>query len=347
MKKLVLFVFLVGFSPIFGQTTTSNSTPSELEEKRLAEWRNIMEYGVSSQRLNIVKKIRHDKLSNNLPIIQDNFTNENNRAVKEEMLFTFMDLKMTDSGFWNTLFANEKDIVVLQRAAYAVETLEIPVAGAVYNALIQHTNSADAMRFNGSAVRALGQLKHMESIPVITEFATNRTNNNDLRGAAVVALGMYENPQLIPTLQNFLTNTIEPRLIRRYAAMAIGRTKDPSAIEILKPIILAEDEEQSLRLNAIEGIGYLPTPETIEIVELMTKSDNTAMRTEAVKSLGRMKSTGSQKLLEFKAFEDPEAVVRREAKNALQAMGLDVEEVEKMRKDPNYVPKPKTESTNQ
>ncbi|MGL4347748.1 MAG: hypothetical protein ACRCR9_06690, partial [Chitinophagaceae bacterium] len=41
-----------------------------------------------------------------------------------------------------------------------------------------------------------------------------------------------------------------------------------------------------------------------------------AVRTEAIKSLGRLKA--GQRILEYKATNDPEAIVRREAKNALK-----------------------------
>ncbi|MGL4561663.1 MAG: HEAT repeat domain-containing protein [Brevinema sp.] len=358
MKNIFLFLLLIFANISFAQTTTiettSNTTPkmtnTNTEEQRLEKWTKIMQYGVSSQRLEIIKKIRSERLSNNLPLLTNSFTNEKNRSVKEEMIYTFIDMQLNNAPFWEELFTNETDLIVLQRASYGVEQLEIPIGTAVYQKLIQYTNNPDAIRFNASAVRALGKLKHIESIPVITEFATNRTNNNDLRGAAVVALGMYQDPQLIPTLQNFLTNTIEPRLVRRYAALAIGRTKDPSAVDILKPIVTSEEEEQTIRLNAIEGLGYLPNEDTIKLMEELTKSDNTAMRTEAIKSLGRMKSTNSQALLEFKAFEDPETIVRREAKTALQELGIDITELEKKRKDPNYTPKSKDNnisSTNQ
>lgn len=344
MKKILFLIcLLLSIKNFAQQETTSNTAPqnttiSTNNTDQLSEWRNTLKYGISSQRLNVVKQIRHQKISNALPLLQDSFSNDNNNSVKEEMIFTFIDMNMDDSNFWNSVFSTNNDLLILQRAAYAVEKMNIPIAESINNKLLEHTNDVEAIQFNSSAVRALGQLKYIEAIPVITEFATNRTNNNDLRGSAVIALGMYQDTNLIPTLQNFLTNTIEPRLIRRYAALAIGKTQDPQAIEILTPIVISEAEEQSLRLNAVEGLGYLPSEQTISLMEELTKSDNTAMRTEAIKSLGRMKSTNSQEILEFKAFEDPEAIVRREAKKALQDLGFDIIELEKIRKDPNYIP---------
>jgi len=324
MKKIIILLIIFNISTLFSQ---------EQDQKQLEKWTETMQFGISDQRLAIVKNIRANKQTNALTLLESSFSNDNNRSVKEEIIYTFIDLKYDDNDFWRNIFINEKDLIVLQRAAYAVEKMNIPIGEVIYDQLSNNIDEPKAIRLNSAIVRALGTLKYTNAIPLITTLATNNTNNQDLRGSSVIAIGMFQDTNLIPLLQGFLTNTLESRLIRRYAALAIGRTESPTAIDILSPIVTNEQEEQTVRLNAIAGLGYIPSDATIPIIEQLAKSDNTALRTEAVKSLGKMKSESSQKLLEYRAFNDSEAIVRREAKKALQSLGLDINELEHIRKN--------------
>ncbi|MGL5955529.1 MAG: HEAT repeat domain-containing protein [Brevinema sp.] len=320
--KYIAFIFLLMTNLSYSQEDMlqemETSAITDMETQQLEKWTETMEFGISDQRIGIVKKIRFDKNTNGITLLENSFSSENNPTIKEEMIYAFMDMQHNaNTEFWSDLFANETNLIVLQRASYAVEQMNIPIADAVFNNVTNHFNDPKAMRYSAAAIQALGKLQYIEALPIITEIATNTTNHQDLRGASVVALGMYQDETLIPTLQGFLTNQTESRLIRRYAALAIGRTENPQAVEILSPIAVNEQEEQTVRLNSISGLGYLANNEDIvPILESLTRADNTAVRTEAIKSLGRLKA--GQQILEYKATNDPEAIVRREAKNALK-----------------------------
>ena len=336
MKLLLLFNLLLIQVSIFGQEETPPVDPPAVvdpaatpvdenvltpEEIELASWKETIEFGVSDQRLAVVKKIRSGKRTNGIELLETSFINEANASIKEEIIYVFIDMKHKDNTqFWTDLFTTETNLSVLQRAAYAVELLEVPVGANIFTALQTQMIEPKAMRFNAAAVQALGKLKNTEALPVILEMATNITNHQDLRGASVVALGMYQDDTMIPILQGLLTNTGETRLIRRYAALAIGHTENPQAIEILTPIAVNELEEQTVRLNSIAGLGFANSQEIIPTLENLTKSDNTAVRTEAIKSLAKLKAGSSRPILEYKSKNDPESIVRREAKNALKIL---------------------------
>lgn len=341
MKRLFLLLTLFTFSTIYAQVQNTNNS----DQEQLQKWTDTMQFGISDQRLAIVKQIRANKITNALSLLKTSFSSDNNQKVKEEMIYTFIDMNYNDTDFWNTILKEEDNLIVLQRVAYAIEKMKIPIGEEMYIKLSNYSTNPKAIHFNAAAVRALGTLQFTNALPIITELATNTTNNQDLRGSAVVAIGMYQDTNFIPLLQSFLTNILESRLIRRYAALAIGRTKSPSAVEILAPVITNEAEEQTVRLNAIEGLGYIPNDTTIPIIEQLTKSDNTALRTEAIKSLGKMKAISSQKILEYKALNDPEAIVRREAKKALQNLGIDISTLDSTKKSENKFPMSTTTNT--
>ncbi len=325
MIKLLLLALLTT-TAYSQEETPSTETPAEtkpsadeLAQKQLETWKETMTYGISDQRMAVVKKIRFDKTTNALTLLEESFTNEANTTIKEEMIYTFMDLNHTNNTkFWTDLFTEETNLTVLQRATFVVEQKSLPVGDALFNVFTNHAQDPKAMRFNAVAVQALGKLKHPAALPIITDMATNTLNHQDLRGSSVVAMGMYQDNSLIPTLQNFLTNSTEPTIIRRYAALAIGRTGDAQAVEILTPIATDENEEQGIRLNSISGLGYLTDASVVPLLEQLTKADNTAVRVEAIKSLGRLKVDSAIPILEYKSEKDPEAIVRREAKTALQ-----------------------------
>lgn len=320
----IMFIFLLFPIKIFTQTNADNTiATNNSKQTQLNQWKETLNFGISSQRLNTVKQIRSSKATNSIEILQEQFLKDNNRTVKEEIIYTFIDLTNDNSEFWKKVFSEEKDLIVLQRAAFAVEKLKIESSGPeIFSNLSSQISNAEAMRFNASAVRALGEIKFQDALPVIIEIATNKDLHQDLRGSAVVAVGMYQDAAQIPLLESILTNSFESQFIRRYAALGIGRTESTNAIAILSPIAVNEKEDQSVRLNAVSGLGYIANDETITIMEQLTKSDDTSLRTEAIKSLGKMKATNTQEILKYKAINDPEAIVRREAKKALQEMGI-------------------------
>lgn len=322
----IIFIFLLFPITIFTQTNADNTiATNNSEQTQLDQWKETLNFGISTQRLNTVKQIRSSKATNSIEILQEQFLKDDNRTVKEEIIYTFIDLTNDNSEFWKKVFNEEKDLIVLQRAAFAIEKLKIRSAGPeIFSNLSAQLSSTEAMRFNASAVRALGEIKFQEALPVIIEIATNKELHQDLRGSAVVAVGMYQDAAQIPLLESILTNSFESQFIRRYAALGIGRTESTNAVAILSPIAVNEKEDQSVRLNAVSGLGYIANDETISIMEQLTKSDDTALRTEAIKSLGKMKATNAQEILKYKAMKDPEAIVRREAKKALQEMGINL-----------------------
>lgn len=330
MKLFLLLNLLLIHLTLFSQTTSNtniktvdstNKTTASPEQSELDSWIETMEYGISDQRLAVVKKIRSGQNSNAFELLETSFTNENNISIKEEIIYVFIDMKYKDNTqFWTDIFTKETNLSVLQRASYAVELMEIPVGTDILNILKKQLAEPKAIRFSAAAIQALGKLKNTEALVTITEIATNITNHQDLRGASVVALGMYQDESLIPILKKLLENTGETRFIRRYAALAIGHTKNPQALKILTPIAINEQEEQTVRLNSITGLGYTDSTDIVPTLEILTKSDNTAIRTEAIKSLAKLKSVSSKNIIKYKADNDPETIVRREANNALKIL---------------------------
>lgn len=110
-----------------------------------------------------------------------------------------------------------------------------------------------------------------------------------------------------------------------YSAFAIGKTGDPKALDILSPYIENESEDLNIRLWSIAGLGYLSGDTVTEKLIAFAKVDNVRIRLEAVKALGKLKSNAAQDILAYKALYDPEPAVMKEAKTALQNMGVDLE----------------------
>ncbi|MGL5722205.1 MAG: HEAT repeat domain-containing protein [Brevinema sp.] len=318
------------------ETNTPPMEDPKIEATRTSNWMETLNYGISGQRLGVVRQIRQTKPSNMTTSLEEHFFKEGTLPVKEEIIYTFIESTNQNPTFWQKLFTDEKDITVLQRAAYAIEQMKAPNVGdQLYTRLSNESTNEKSIRFNANAVRALAELKYQQAIPLIVDVATNRELNQDYRGSAVLALGIFQDTAQMSLLADLATNTLEPRTLRRYAATGLGRLATPEAFEILAPIATNETEEQTVRAGAIAGIAYTESSNKLQVMEALSKSDNTTLRTEAVKALGRINNEESQTILKYKAFKDPEAIVRREARTALQSMGVDVDALEKeMRNNP-------------
>ncbi|MGL5254444.1 MAG: HEAT repeat domain-containing protein [Brevinema sp.] len=340
-----IFTLILFFSvPAFAQTPSGDTNNSEaittntqsvdssqIEFTRISNWMETLDYGISSQRLGVVRQIRQTKPSNITTLLEDHFFKEPALSVKEEIIYIFIEATNQNIEFWQNVFNNENDMTILQRAAYAIEQMKGPNVGEqIFTRLSNELTNEKSVRFNANAVRSLAELKYEAAIPLITEIVTNRDFNQDYRGSAVLALGIFQDVNQLNLLAEIVTNTLESRTLRRYAASGLGRLATPEAFEILAPIATNENEEQTVRAGAIAGISYTEeSSNKLQVMEELSRSDNTTLRAEAMKALGRINNEASQMILKYKAFKDPEAIVRREAKTSLQGMGVDVDALEK------------------
>ena len=163
----------------------------------------------------------------------------------------------------------------------------------VYGEVLLEGLSDENIQSKISSMKALGQIKYKESIPLIRPFL-EKNIADDLRLTSVMSLGMMKDTTTINDFLPLLDD--EEANIRWESAVALGKLKDKRAIPIIKELLQrdylmkftqVDDWEQvQAILVAIHIAGILQSEEFIPYLEKLALSDmNMKIRDSAIKTL--------------------------------------------------------------
>jgi HEAT repeat protein len=316
-KTLIIFLLVFIFTLAFS-----------LDPKLLEHWQKTMKYGISSQRSAVIKAIEDNKTTEAYFLINEALVNDPNPDIRGTAAYSLVALKINDEKTWLGALENETNSDTLRKIVYGISELNIKTAGPKLQMILNNRiKEPKESQLNSVVIRAIGTVGFKPSADYILGILTNIEYNTEVRGAAAIAIGDIGDKSIIPVLKALVQNTGEVKDVRMYSAYAIGKTGDPSAISFLSPYIENESEDLNIRLWCIAGFAYIKNSEAAEKLIAFTKVDNVRIRTEAVKALGKMKESSSEEILKYKALYDPDFTVKREARKALQDMGVDVDQL--------------------
>lgn len=317
MKFLSLTVLFFAFSAAYAT-----------EAGVLESWQKTMKFGISSQRTAVIKAIEDAKATDAYNLIQDALLNDVNPEIRGTAAYSLINLKIADDTLWNKALSSEKDPEVLRKVVFGINELKVKSAGPrLYSILTNSLDDPKRSALIATTIRAIGSIDYKPASDKVLFILTNIEMAPEVRGAAAIAVGELGSGKYIGILQGMLENIGEAGDVRMYSAYAIGKSGDAKALEILTPYIESEKEDLNIRLWGIAGLAYVNSPKVPEMLIRFSKVDNIRIRLEAVKSLGKLKSAEATEILKYKAIYDPDLGVKREAKTALQGLGVDVEKL--------------------
>jgi len=296
-----------------------------VDAKIVEQWQKTMQYGISSQRIGVIKAIKENKAGEGYDLIMKALASDDNPNVRGEAAYAMIELKLSNQDPWIAALQRETNSEVLRRLAFGCSELKVTGAGPYLFAHL--TNRLEDTRESllvATILRALGELAYQPAEGVVLSILSNYQYTKEVRGAAAVAIGSLGGKTSIPLLKTLINDPAEVKEVRMYSAYALGKTRVSEAFDILAPVIDNEKEDVNVRLWGLAGLAFLSGPQIGEKVIQYTRSDNILLRTEAIKTLAKLKETRAIEILKYKALYDPEFSVRREAKNALQELGVDV-----------------------
>jgi len=322
MKKNFLFTFILLFVNL--------TFISAVDEKVREYWKKTLEYGVSEQRIGVIKAIENSKSTEDYLLIEKTLLSDVNPNVRGYAAYSLVNLKITNEDLWVNALKNEKDPEVLRKIVYGISELKIKSAGQYL--FIELSNRIEEKGQNlllATIIRAIGEVEYKSAFDFLSGILTNLLYPNEIRSASAIAIGNFADERSIPLLQAILENPGESGELRMYAAYGIGRTGSPKAFDILAPYIEDEKVDLNIRLWGISGLSYVNDKRVVKKLIDFTKVDNMKVRLEAIRSLSRYeKSQEVIEVLKYKALYDPEFSVKKEAKNLLKKLGIDVESSE-------------------
>jgi HEAT repeat protein len=320
MKRTLLIISILSvFTGVFAQS-----------EEIYKLWEDTMKFGISKQRITVMQTIANRKVTNAYGLIKEALINDDNASVRGQAVFSLREIKINTPNLWLTALQKEKDDEVLGRIVSAIGDMKIESGGEpMFNMLREKINETRSEQLCATIIRAIGNVGYRAASSYILELLTDVTTPLQIRNAAAVAIGDLGTENELLILENLVNDTGEARSVRMYSAYAMGKSGNPNVFDILSPIIENENEDLNVRLWAIAGLGYIKDEQIVKKMIGLARVDNTRIRMEAVKALGKIKDPRAEEMLKFKALHDPEHSIKQEAIRILKEMGVDTENLGK------------------
>ena len=120
--------------------------------------------------------------------------------------------------------------------------------------LIQSIGDSD-VRIQAKAISILGDLRATDSIPILVQYLSRTTTDNNLKGLILAALGKIGDTRAAIPVNEFLQRDLDPAT-RGTAIFALGEIAASESVDVLKPIA-DKDEDPNLRRLASDALGKI------------------------------------------------------------------------------------------
>ncbi len=311
-------------------------------EKKQAEWiRNTLRYGIQSERLQAIEKI---------PLVKDKARQRSlldllTRSLKDEL-----DTQVLVKGFYQLSNLDHRPAIDLMEdkldhksedvrnaAVYGLKTLDARGTRKKLMKLLQKQDMSKDSNFNEALIRALAAFEEKDLVPwaieKIRDPATTRINRENL----LIFLGEVGGPGVEEMLLEIYTDEAEAETARAYAVNGLAKLKVRSATEKIKEqieIIENYPFKKRKRLNrlymySVAALVRLGDREAYPRLVNGLRSNNADTRVQAARLLKKLEDKRSIDILRYKMNYDPDARVRKLAREALEKMGENVDEAEK------------------
>src|SRR5439155_10565931 len=117
--------------------------------------------------------------------------------------------------------------------------------------LIQATGDSD-VRVQAKAISALGDLRANDATPVLIQYLSRRTVENNMKQLILAALGKIGDARAARPIMEFLQRDLDPAT-RGTAIFELGEIGAPESTDALSRIAQA-DEDQTVRRLANEAL---------------------------------------------------------------------------------------------
>jgi HEAT repeat protein len=314
MSLLVAFLLL-----ILSFRAEAESAPDIREQ-----WRQALRFGIDSQVLEIVQKIRDTDdaaFTQELLLVLGKTSNPDlGKAILE--LFSAQKIRDGEAAARSILaqWQDRKSDLVVSAVRYLTG---LNAEGLVKEllALIDVSDNQIALE----AISDLGKLQDRSATKSLLEKLASPEFPEGRKSQIILALGELRDPSATEALIALVKDKNEDTVRRLYAADTLGKIGDAKAIPVLKDL-LAENEALN-RTYAASALARFDVNEVFGELLQGLRDDNWKVRLECAKALARPlppeRAAEAIAILSYKVENDPVSQVRLEAISTLAAMGGD------------------------
>ena len=318
----------------------------EERDRKQVEWiEKTLEYGIQQDRMeamNMILRVRNAGEKERLGrMLRDTVKEEIDIEVKSKAIYILGEIKLRDAlpELKASLEDESQDVKIA--AVYAMKRIDDKsVAGRLSDEL-KKLDLKKQSNYTEAIIDALGSFKMKElkdfAVGAIKKDSTNANNRQQL----VLFLGKVEATDARDFLLGLAKDESEDNMIRAYAVNSLARMRlsdtGPEIDKILKEIdsypFKKRQKYYKLYIYSIAALAKMGDKSVYPRLVNAIRSNNEQVRLQAVKLIKEINEKRTIDILKYKMKHDPSTKVQRAAREALEELGIPVEE-DKQKKDP-------------
>ncbi len=292
--------------------------PAPVPKAALQEWSETIDYGIDSQIVDVVKKIKGTGETS----LNGKLTQALARSVNAELRKAILGL------FTDAKYEGAEAVAFTILGNYENEDADVLRAVVSYLAEIKSKRSLDIMLkladaddnvLAYSAIAAVGRMGDQTMAATLLKKLRDPEVKPDRKPTIIAALGDMKAAAAAPELLKILGDRGEERFWRMSAAEALGKIGDASAVPVLKKALTENDP--LLKGSVAAALGRFPLDQVMDSLIECLKDSNWKVRAAACQGLARPGALPAVDILVYKVKNDPETPVKSEAVKALAAIG--------------------------
>jgi HEAT repeat protein len=286
------------------------------------QWRQTIRYGIDSQVLEIVQKLKETQDSTFTPELASLLAKTINPDLGKAVLELFTDQKARDGEATARVIMAEwqdrrSDLVV--SAMHYLAAIKADGLAEKLIPLIDVSDNSIALE----AVNGLGKLQDKAATKSLLDKLLSPEYPGERKPQLILALGEIRDASSADALLAIVKDKSADAAQRRYAADALGKIGDAKAVPALKDMMA--EKEAMTRAYAASALARFDISEVFAELLQGLRDDFWQVRVQSAKALARPlpaeKASDAVAMLSYKAEFDPEWQVRQEAIASLKVIG--------------------------
>ena len=310
-KTLLYLVLLILISP---WTAAEENTEAGRLLSITEERRDTLKYGIESEVLELLAKLKDEKDSSLLKDIEQLYNTTVNTKIQLSCLDLFLELK--DFRLIKNTLPILEDYDIHNQALLISAMRYVSEGGAkealpFLEELLNHRNTPVVQ----AALTALGKLGGTSQGKLLMEKLEDEDFPSQLKPDILRTLGEMNYKDAVPMLIGILEDENEPGSWRWNACEALGRIGDKKGLAAIQRAYNSSDA--TLRSYTVLSMRYFKKEEVEDFLIDALRDSFWRVRVQACTSLGEIESKKALSILQYKARRDPENNVRIAAIKAL------------------------------
>ncbi len=312
---------------------------AEEREKKRVEWiEKTLEFGIQQDRMDAMGAILkiHDPVARNRLCnkLRESLKDEIDIEIKTKAISVLGELKFKEALPEILRMIDDETQDVKIAAVYAAKRIGDHSAKGRLSEEIKKQDLKKQSNYSEALIDALGEFKAIELKEFAIDAIKKDTTDKNIRQNLIVFLGRVEATDSRDFLLGIAKDDSEEMIARAYAVNSLARMKitdtAPEIDKIIKEIdsypFKKRQRYYKLYVYSIAALARMGDQKVFPRLENAARSNNEQVRLQAVKLLKEIKGKRTIDILQYRMKYDPSSRVQRVAREALEELGVPIEE---------------------